>query len=323
MRIGLRTIKTAVACVMAMMIANFFHLSYATSAGVIAILSLENTKKDSLYTGIGRIVSLGLATVISYICFQLLGFNAVAFGIYLLIFIPFAVRLNVTEGIVVNSVLVTHYLLEESFGLHLIANEFLLMIIGVGSALVLNSHMPNREKVVRQEQQIVEELFRKVIWDLSKAFDHSDNQLLKQNCQKLMKTIRSAQNNAKLLSKDRYFAINPYFEEYFFMRASQLRILQDMIELQAKIVVDQTYLKNLQALLEETALRFHEENDGHQILNDLSELYSFYQNLHLPENRVEFENRARLFQFLQSFQNFIELKSEFAHANHFSNHTDE
>ena len=151
MRIGLRTIKTAIASVIAMMVAEFLQLNYATAAGVIAILSLGNTKKDSLYTGLGRIFSLGLATVVAFVCFHIIGYNPFAFGIYLLLFIPLAVKLKVTEGIVVNSVLVTHYLVEQSFSIQLLTNEFLLLTIGVGAALLLNSYMPNREKMVKEE----------------------------------------------------------------------------------------------------------------------------------------------------------------------------
>ena len=36
----------------------------------------------------------------------------------------------------------------------------------------------------------------------------------------------------------------------------------------------------------------------------------------LPRNREEFENRAQLFQFLQSFKRFIEIKAEFAERDH-------
>lgn len=318
MRIGLRTIKTAIASVIAMMIAEFLQLNYPTAAGVIAILSLGNTKKDSLYTGLGRIFSLGLATVVAFVCFHIIGYNSFAFGIYLLLFIPLAVKLKVTEGIVVNSVLVTHYLVEQSFSVQLLTNEFLLLTIGVGAALLLNSYMPNREKMVKEEQIVVEDLFRKLIWDLSKSFQQIDNTQLSADCEKLMKTIRSAQTKAKLLSKDRYFDVNPYFEEYFLMRGSQVRILKDMIDLQAKISLDAKYTKQMQLLLEKTALSFDEENDGTQLLEDLDAIYMFYQALQLPDNRKEFENRARLFQFLQSFQSFIELKSEFSHVNPFS-----
>src|SRR5699024_12603180 len=69
------------------------------------------------------------------------------------LFIPMAVRFSLTDGIVVNSVLVTHYLLEESFAWRLIVNEFLLMILGVGFALVFNLYMPDGEKELKENRK--------------------------------------------------------------------------------------------------------------------------------------------------------------------------
>lgn len=47
-KIGARTVKTVIAASLAIIIANLFHLQYATAAGVIAILSVGNTKNQLL-----------------------------------------------------------------------------------------------------------------------------------------------------------------------------------------------------------------------------------------------------------------------------------
>jgi len=44
----------------------------------------------------------------------------------------------------------------------------------------------------------------------------------------------------------------------------------------------------------------------------IDSVYEVYRSKQLPQDREEFENRARLFQFLQSFKSFIEIKAEFA-----------
>ncbi len=108
MRIGMRTMKTAIAATLAIILAEWLHLEYAVSAGIIAILSVQNTKKGSLQLAIQRVYSTVLALSIAAVFFMLIGYNAVSFGLYLLIFIPLAVRLHVADGIVVSSVLVSH-----------------------------------------------------------------------------------------------------------------------------------------------------------------------------------------------------------------------
>ncbi len=160
MKIGLRTVKTAISAALAMIIAEKLGLLYAPSAGIISVLSVTSTKKTSVMTGIYRLLSLALATILAYICFTFLGFTAIAFGIFLLLFIPAAVYFQLSDGIVVSSVLVTHYLVEKNLSWAIIGNEFLLMSIGVGLALLANSYMPDTEKRLREDQEVIETMFR-------------------------------------------------------------------------------------------------------------------------------------------------------------------
>lgn len=86
MKIGLRTVKTAISGALAMIIAEKLGLLYAPSAGIISVLSVTSTKKTSVMTGIYRLLSLALATILAYICFTFLGFTAIAFGIFVIIY---------------------------------------------------------------------------------------------------------------------------------------------------------------------------------------------------------------------------------------------
>ena len=68
MKIGLRTVKTAISAALAMIIAEKLGLLYAPSAGIISVLVLL-ARKTSVMTGIYRLLSLALATILAYICF--------------------------------------------------------------------------------------------------------------------------------------------------------------------------------------------------------------------------------------------------------------
>lgn len=61
MSLNHRTIKIAFATVIAILIAQFFDLNYSVAAGVIAILSVLDTKKSSVLTALQRIASTVLA----------------------------------------------------------------------------------------------------------------------------------------------------------------------------------------------------------------------------------------------------------------------
>lgn len=311
MKIGLRTIKTVIASVLAILIATQLHLLYATAAGIIAILSVGNTKKTSLKSGLGRVLSLGLAIVLSFICFMILGFHPWAFGAFLLVFIPLSVRFNLADAIVVNSVLITHFLVEKSFSWQMILNETLLMTIGVGLALLLNLYMPDNEKQLKEDIKAIEEDFRTIIFAMAAHLNLEKMAPLDDACLDLRAKLRAALNQAHIHQKNQWISEEDYYSDYFSMRLAQLRILRDMVNLLIEIDIDGLFVDELRKVLISTAENFAEENDGKLILWQIEAVYQNYRQKPLPQTREEFENRALLFQFLQSFRSFIEIKAIF------------
>lgn len=311
MKIGLRTIKTVIASVLAILIATQLHLLYATAAGIIAILSVGNTKKTSLKSGLGRVLSLGLAIILSFICFTTLGFHTWAFGVFLLVFIPLSVRFNLADAIVVNSVLITHFLVEKSFSWQMILNETLLMTIGVGLALLLNLYMPDNEKQLKEDIKAIEEDFRTIIFAMAAHLNLEKIAPLDDACLDLRSKLRAALNQAHIHQKNQWISEEDYYSEYFSMRLAQLRILRDMVNLLIETDIDGLFVDDLRKVLISTAENFAEENDGKLILWQIEAVYQNYRQKPLPQTREEFENRALLFQFLQSFRSFVEIKAIF------------
>ena len=311
MKIGLRTIKTVIASVLAILIATQLHLLYATAAGIIAILSVGNTKKTSLKSGLGRLLSLGVAIILSFICFTTLGFHPWAFGVFLLVFIPLSVRFNLADAIVVNSVLITHFLVEKSFSWQMILNETLLMTIGVGLALLLNLYMPDNEKQLQEDIKAIEEDFRTIIFAMAAHLNLEKIAPLDDACLDLRSKLRAALNQAHIHQKNQWISEEDYYSEYFSMRLAQLRILRDMVNLLIEIDIDGLFVDELRKVLISTAENFAEENDGKLILWQIEAVYQNYRQKPLPQTREEFENRALLFQFLQSFRSFVEIKAIF------------
>lgn len=311
MKIGLRTIKTVIASVLAILIATQLHLLYATAAGIIAILSVGNTKKTSLKSGLGRVLSLGLAIILSFICFTTLGFHTWAFGVFLLVFIPLSVRFNLADAIVVNSVLITHFLVEKSFSWQMILNETLLMTIGVGLALLLNLYMPDNEKQLKEDIKAIEEDFRTIIFAMAAHLNLEKIAPLDDACLDLRSKLRAALNQAHIHQKNQWISEEDYYSDYFSMRLAQLRILRDMVNLLIEIDIDGLFVDELRKVLISTAENFAEENDGKLILWQIEAVYQNYRQKPLPQTREEFENRALLFQFLQSFRSFVEIKAIF------------
>ena len=81
------SIKISAAAILAIICAQALKLDFAVSAGIVAILSVQPTKKETLRTALSRLLAFAVALVISIALFNLLGFTIPVFFIYLVIFI--------------------------------------------------------------------------------------------------------------------------------------------------------------------------------------------------------------------------------------------
>ena len=311
-KIGMRTIKTAVGATIAIILANFFGLKYALSAGVITILSVQNTKRKSVEVAWSRFNSTCLALMISGILFSLIGFNAFAFGLYLLIFIPLAVSYKLSDGIVMSSVLVTHLLGEGYISLSLIANEFFLVIIGAGIAILFNLYMPKMQPRIKEDQAKIEEQFRIVLLCLAGTTSSQsvaiDEEFLFQTLEEMLLKAR----DRAMLHKENYLLDEmTYYVQYMDMRFMQYQVLLSMRQTLGKVVMTVEQSSLIADLTEHIAFNLHEYNPAEDLIQMTQDVLTQCRNQELPKTREEFENRALLFQYLNDLQYLLEIKCHF------------
>lgn len=312
MKIGLRTVKTAVGATLAILIAEWWGLEYAVSAGLITVLSIQNTKKGSIQLAMQRVYSTVIALTISAIFFMLLGFNAIAFGFYLLVFIPIAVRLKVTDGIVVSSVLVTHILVEQSLSLFWFTNEMLLMTVGAGIGILLNLYMPKMDTEMKQQRQKIESVMRQIFFcfaqDLKREPVYLDEKkLIKQ----LAEYLTEANDQSRRHFDNQLFADSRYYIKYIDMRTVQLRVIRQMNLSVRQIGILTDHAGQMASLVEKTALSLSEANPAEDLIADVNVMLADFRKSELPKTREEFEGRALLFQFLNDLRYLLELKRDF------------
>ena len=243
--IGVRTWKTGIGAVIAMIIAKELGLSYWVSAGIITILSIQSTKRESLKIAIKRIESVIIALIVSSVLFLALGFNSVVFGLYILVFIPLTVKLKVTDGIVVSSVLVTHLLVEKQVNSYWIINELGLMLVGVLVALILNSYMPKNEEKIKEDIDYISEKIKEIFMDMAYSLrTHSVSIKEQRLFDELENRIELAKKRANDNFNNYLFSDVKYYVHYIDMREVQFQILKYMREhfSRISITVKQTEL---------------------------------------------------------------------------------
>jgi uncharacterized membrane protein YgaE (UPF0421/DUF939 family) len=310
--IGYRTLKTAVGAAIAILIAASLGLRYGTAAGVIVILSVQSTKRQSIRVAIQRMGACILALFLSSVLFNLLGYNAYVFGAFLLIFIPTAARFKFNEGIVVSSVLVTHLLVEKSTAVSLIVNELLLMLIGVGVALIMNLYMPSIDKKIKKSQVDIEELIREILRHMSSALGECAVSLKEEELfNRLERKIKKGRERAYRSLNNSLFSDNSYYAKYMDMRYQQLKALKNMRKHFERFSI--TYKQN--EMIAEFTLKLsnsiHEYNTAEGLLKSLQDLRESFKAMELPKTRDEFENRAMLYQFLNDLEQFLLVKNDF------------
>lgn len=137
----LKGIKLTIAAILAITAANLLGLKFAATAGIITILSIQNTKKETLRVACRRGLAFLCALGISAAAFGTLGFTMPAFALYLLIFSCVCLFFGWTEAIAMDSVLITHFLSEGNMGIALFLNEICLFLIGTGMGILANLHL--------------------------------------------------------------------------------------------------------------------------------------------------------------------------------------
>jgi uncharacterized membrane protein YgaE (UPF0421/DUF939 family) len=309
---GWRTVKTSVGAAVSMIVASAIGLDYSVAAGVITILSVQNTKKKSLDLAVMRIGSTLLALLIGAAAFTLLGYSAVAYGVYLLFFIPSAAALGFNDGIVPSSVLVTHLLLERSVSLPLLGNEVMLMVIGAGVGIILNIYMPKLEKQLNNDVVEIERLMKRVLSSMSMSLSTQtvpldEEKLYKELDEKLKAGYERALKDAgNHLVKD-----VRYYLRYMEMRSVQFGIMRNMRKLFERLGESYEQTKLVAALTDLVADQFHESNTARELLEDLHGYKEIFRNMELPKSRDEFEVRAALFQYINELEQLLDVKREF------------
>ena len=140
-----RTIKTALASLLAIIVSQELSLEFAAAAGIIAILNVFDTRKATIEGGLKRTLSAVIALLIGGFLFEKIGYKTWVFGLYLLLFVPVSFLLKIELGLGPSSVIVTHLLAFGKIDSAIILNEMALVFIGTGFAMLTNFYAPTRQ----------------------------------------------------------------------------------------------------------------------------------------------------------------------------------
>ncbi len=309
----MKILKIAFGGALAIILANSLKLEYSTAAGIITLLTIQDTTKETIYISLKRVVAFCIATLLSFGLFNLIGYHAISFGLFLLIFVWICYTFQLQDAIAMNAVLATHYLVSYHMPLSLIGNEFLLLFIGAGIGTLLNLFMPDKVKHIRNTQSGLESDLRTVLSIMSENLLKESKEDYTGEC------FHALESHIEKGLKDAYDNMNntltgdtKYFIDYMQMRKQQCQILRNIYQKIKTLDYIPEQAKDIADFIDHIGISLEETNNAAALLLECKTLFQKFQSSDLPSTRQEFESRAVLYMLLKDFEYFLQIKQDFA-----------
>lgn len=308
----IKAFKIALAAVLSILTANLLGLQYAVTAGIITVLSIQNTKRETLKTARNRGLAFLCALILAFLCYSLLGFRVGAFIVYLFFFALLCLSAGWGEAIAMDSVLISHFLTEQSFGAEMLVNELLLFVIGTFFGILINLHLRKKEGEFERLSRQVDEEIKGIIHRMSENLRREDKTEYNSDCfARLEDKIRLAKECALRNWNNTLWSQTFYEIDYIRMRENQSRVLRNIYDSIVQIRMLPTQTMQVATFFEEIEAQYHRDNDVEDLLEILEKMLADMKLEKLPESREEFEARALLFYTLMQLKEFLRLKNLF------------
>ncbi len=305
-------LKIILAAIIAIVLAEALHMQFSVSAGIVAILSVAFTKKETIQTARNRFIAFAVALVIAAGCFNLIGYNIYGFFVYLALFILICQFMGWNSAMAMDSVLISHFLTLKSMGVEALTNEIGLFLIGVGMGIIANIFLRKDTDYMRKMENETDELIKRALHRMSVRIMNPDMEDYDGKCfETLQKTIDEASALAHLNYMNQFFKKDVKDIEYIAMREKQADTLYAMYEHLSKIETVPVTAKLLSDFFEEVSDQYSMDNTVEGLLENFEKLDKAMKEMPLPVEREEFEDRARLFALMRGLEKFLNLKREY------------
>lgn len=307
-----KAFKIALAAVLSILTANLLGLRYAVTAGIITVLSIQNTKRETLKTARNRGLAFLCALILAFLCYSLFGFRVGAFIIYLFLFAFLCLSAGWGEAIAMDSVLISHFLTEQSLGREMFANEVLLFLIGTSFGILINLHLRKKEGEFDRLSIQVDDEIKGIVHRMAENLRREDKTGYNADCfGRLEDKLGLAKECALRNWNNTLWSQSSYELDYIRMRENQSRVLRNIYDSIVRIRMLPAQTMQVADFFEEIEAQYHRDNDVEELLIILKNMLADMKQENLPKSREEFEARALLFYTLMQLEEFLTLKNRF------------
>lgn len=311
----LKSMKISLAAILGIAVAARLGLPNSATAGLITILSIRNTKRETMQSALNRGLAYLCALLIGGASFALLGFSLWGFALFLFVFSMMCISVGWGEVLSVNAVLMSHFLVAGKMPLSLVCSETLLLIIGSTLGILVNLHLHKRAAEFDRLAEEVDTQMKGILHRMSEWLPREDKSEYTPGCfVKLEEALEAAKKCAAENYNNTFRKEDSFELDYVTMRERQSIILKEIYRNIVRIQYLPRQAAQVAGILDEVEKAYHRENTVEELLGKLEELFREMEQEPLPESRQEFEARAILFYILMQIKNLLEVKREFVLA---------
>jgi len=306
-RIGFRTVKTAIGVSLSVLIGQLLGLQNFASAGILTLLCIQKSRKKSIQAAVSRFFACLSGMFIATGVFELVGYEAYAFLLLLLLFIPLLVRFKIQEGIASSAVIMMHVYMHRKAELSFFLNEFILIAVGVGVALLANWYMPSIDRVLNKYQEETERLISAILLEIANylkngytLWDGKEFLLLDDTLNKARSVATLEAENHRTTDKRNDYAL--IFEN----KRRQYLLLERMLPTGARMSARLEQSDRIGDFVIRLSEQLRQPDKLEELRDNLRAIREYHKQLPLPASREEFENRASLFTMANELERFID-----------------
>lgn len=302
----LKIIKLSLGSSLAIFIAWLLKLEYSMVAGVIVLLTVKNTKKETLKGVIGKIYGFILCTIFSYLCFNILGYHLTSFSIFIFIIISLCFLLEIQDVIAMCVVIASHYFLQGEISFSWILNEARIFTIGASIGVIINMYIPTNINKIYEGQRKLQEEVSTVLIDIADFIVTPENKnMYNQDLNTLNRLIDNSISEAYNNINNNLLSDTRFFLDHMEIIKNQRDILENLYSYASQLNSTPPQAHIISAFIHKIGHSAFELETVHLLLEELNRLVLNMRNQPLPIDRVEFENRAILFLCLTELKQFL------------------
>ena len=301
------TIKTAIAATLSLLVAQALGLKFSSSAGIITILDIFETRKATIKGGLKRTLSATIALVLGILVFEIFDYKTWAFGLYLLLFVPLSFLLKIELGLGPSSVVVTHLLSYGEINSSIIINELGLIFIGTGFAMLTNLYAPeSQDELKKWIEDIDEDIKDILIFFGDTLVNNLDVKIYEEKIKRLEYDINKALNLA-IIENDNRIKNSKNLLIGLSHREREMDLLMEMYDDLKSIPKEYADGKLISDLIIDTANSLSDNGDMVKVKKRIEFLEEHFYMMELPETHEDFIIRSSIFQVFRSLNQFIDI----------------